>query len=78
MNKTGRQAIRTTSDDRSQFCDVTQIGLETSPATSRTRRERLRCVFSPLEEEIVNKSCFPSTFKMQTMFTPILNHDKLA
>ena len=34
--------------------------------------------FCPLEEQIVNKSCFPSTFKVQTMFTPISRPDKHA
>ena len=36
--------------------------------------------FYPLKEEIVNKSCFPSTciFKVQTVFTPISRPDKHA
>ena len=31
---------------------------------------------SPLEDKIVNKSCFPSIFKVQTMFTPISRSDQ--
>ena len=34
--------------------------------------------FCPLEEKIVNKSCFPSNFKVQTAFTPISRPDKHA
>ena len=34
--------------------------------------------FCPLEEKIVNKSCFPSIFKVQTVFTPISRPDKHA
>ena len=40
--------------------DVTKVDKETSPATLRTRRERLSCDFCPLEGKIVNKSWFPS------------------
>ena len=32
--------------------------------------------FCPLEEKIVNKSCFPSIFKVQTVFAPISRPDK--
>ena len=34
--------------------------------------------FHPLEEKIVNKSCFPSIFQVQTVFTPISRPDKHA
>ena len=34
--------------------------------------------FCHLEEKIVNKSYFPSIFKVQTMFTPISRPDKHA
>ena len=34
--------------------------------------------FYPLEEKIVNKSCFPSIFQVQTMFTPTIRPDKNA
>ena len=34
--------------------------------------------FCPLEEKIVNKSCFLSIFKVQTEFTPISRSDKHA
>ena len=34
--------------------------------------------FCPLEENIVNKSCVPSIFKVQTEFTPISKPDKYA
>ena len=41
-------------------------------ATSRAKRERLSCVLF-LSSGIykVNRSCFPSIFKVQTTFTPI-------
>ena len=32
--------------------------------------------FCPLEEKVVNKLCFPSIFKVQTMLTPISRPDK--
>ena len=32
--------------------------------------------FHPLEEKIANRSCFPSVFKVQTVFTPISRPDK--
>ena len=32
--------------------------------------------FCPLEEKVVNKSCFPSIFKVQIVFTPISRPDK--
>ena len=32
--------------------------------------------FYPLKENMVNKSCFPSIFQVQTMFTPISRPDK--
>ena len=34
--------------------------------------------FCPLEEKIVNKSCFPSIFKVKTVFTLISRPDKHA
>ena len=34
--------------------------------------------FCSLEEKIVNKLCFPSNFKVQTMFTPISRPNKHA
>ena len=34
--------------------------------------------FCPLEEKIVNKSCFPSIFKVQTVFRLISRPDKHA
>ena len=34
--------------------------------------------FYPLDEKIVNKSCFPSIFKVQTAFTLISRPDKHA
>ena len=34
--------------------------------------------FYPLEEKVVNRSCFPSIFQVQTMFTPIARPDKHA
>ena len=34
--------------------------------------------FYPVDEIIVNKSCFPSVFKVQTEFTPISRPDTHA
>ena len=34
--------------------------------------------FYPLEEKLVNKSCFPSVFQVQTVFTPVNRPDKHA
>ena len=34
--------------------------------------------FYPLEEKAVNKSCFPSIFKVQIVFTPISRSDEHA
>ena len=34
--------------------------------------------FWPLEVKIVNKLCFPTIFKVQTMFTPISRPDEHA
>ena len=34
--------------------------------------------FCPLEEKIVNKSCFTSIFQVQTVFTPVSRPDKHA
>ena len=72
MNKMDRQEIRTTFDGRSQ-------ALMTSLKSVRKRRQQLHArdvrglvafCFCPLEEKIVNKSCFPFIFKVQTVFTP--------
>ena len=52
----------------------------TSPKSVKQRRQQLHArdvrgldafCFYPLEEKIVNKSCFPSIFQVQTAFTPI-------
>ena len=57
----------------------------TSLKSVRKRRQQLHArdvrglvafCFCPLEEKIVNKSCFPSIFKVQTVFTPISRPDK--
>ena len=59
----------------------------TSPKSVRKRRQQLHArdvrglaafCFCPLEEKIVNRSCFPSIFKVQTEFTPISRPDKHA
>ena len=58
-----------------------------SPKSVRKRPQQLRArdvrglaafCFCPHEEKIVNKSCFPSILKVQTVFTPILRPDKHA
>ena len=38
----------------------------------------MRFCFYFLEVKIVNKSCFPSIFQVQTVFTPISRPDKHA
>ena len=59
----------------------------TSLKTVQKRRQQLHArdvrglvvlCFCPLEEKNVNKSCFPSIFKVQTVFTPISRPDKHA
>ena len=59
----------------------------TSLKSVRKRRQQLHArdvrdlaafCFCPLKAKIVNKSCFPSIFKVQTRFTPILRPDKHA
>ena len=45
---------------------------------ARDARDLVAFCFCPLEEKIVNKSCFPSTFKVQTTFIPISSLDKHA
>ena len=59
----------------------------TSPNSVKIRRQQLHArdvrglvVFSfyPLEEKLVNKSCFQSIFQVQTVFTPISRPDKYA
>ena len=83
MDKTDRQAIRMMFDGRAQVCDITT--LMTLLKLVRKRRQQLCEVrslvafcFCPLEEKIVNKSCFLSIFKVQTIFTPISRPDKHA
>ena len=86
MNKMDRQAKGTTFDGRSQVCDVTKT-LLTSLKYVRKRRQQLNArvvgglaafCFYPLEEKIVNKSCLPSIFMVQTVFPPISRRDKQA
>ena len=57
----------------------------TSLKSAKQRRQQLHArdvkglivfCFYPLEEKIVNKSCFPSIFKVQTVFTSISRPDK--
>ena len=59
----------------------------TSLKSVRKRRQQLYArdvrglvanCFCPPEVKIVNKSCFPSIFKMRTVFTPISRPDKHA
>ena len=59
----------------------------TSLKSVRKRRQQLHArdvrglvafCFYPLEEKIVNTSCFPSIFKVQTALTPILRPDQYA
>ena len=59
----------------------------TSPKSVKKRRQQLHACdvrglvafcFYPLEEKIVNKSCFQSIFQVQTGFTPISRPDKHA
>ena len=61
--------------------------LMTSLKSVRKRRQQLYArnvkglvaiCFCPLEEKIVNKSCLPSIFKVQSLFTPISIPDKHA
>ena len=79
-----RQAIWTAFEDRSQVCHQT---LMTPLKSVRKRRQQLHArdvrglvafCFCPLEEKIVDKSCFPSIFKVQTVFPPISRPDKHA
>ena len=73
----GMPAVRTTADHR----------FLTSPKSVRKRRQQLHArdvrglvafCFYPLEEKIVNRSCFQSIFQVQTAFTPISRPDKHA
>ena len=57
----------------------------TSPKSGRKRRQQphardviglVAFCFYPLEEKIVNKSCFQSIFQVQIVFTPISRPDK--
>ena len=59
----------------------------TSPKSVEKRRQQLHArdvrdliaiCFYPLADKIVNKSCFLSIFKVQTVFTPISRPDKHA
>ena len=59
----------------------------TSLKSAKQRRQQLHAsdvrglvafCFDPLEDKIVNKSCFPSIFQVQTMFAPISRPDKHA
>ena len=59
----------------------------TSPKSIKKRLQQLHAHdvrglvafhFYPLEEKIVNKSCFESNLQVQTLFTPISRPDKLA
>ena len=59
----------------------------TSLKSAKQRRQQLHArdvrvlvafCFYPLEEKIVDKSCFPSIFSVQTGFTPISRPDKFA
>ena len=45
---------------------------------ARDVRSLIVFCFYPLDEVMVNKSCFPSIFKVQTAITPILRPDKHA
>ena len=49
MNKMDRHAIRSTSDGRSQACDVTKV---------YSMRGVVSFCFCPLAEKLVNTSCF--------------------
>ena len=62
------------------FDDVTKIGWETSPETSCVLPKRLSCIlFLASGSKIVNKSCFMTIFKVQTvLFAPISRPDKHA
>ena len=59
----------------------------TSLKSAKKRRQQLHArdvrglvafCFYPLEEKMVNTSCFPSIFHVQTVFTPISKPDKHA
>ena len=59
----------------------------TSLNSAKKRRQELHALdvrglaafcFRPLEEKIVNESCFSSNFKVQTTFAPISRPDKYA
>ena len=45
---------------------------------ARDVRGLVALCFYPLDEIIVNKSCFPSVFNVQTEFAPISRPDKHA
>ena len=85
MNKMDRQAIRTI------WQQITVLWrhqtLMTSLKSIRKRRQQLRArdvkslaafCFCPLDEKVVNKSCFPSIFTVQIVFQPISRPDTHA
>ena len=45
---------------------------------ARDMRGSFAFCFYPLEEKVVNKSCFPSIFKVHTAFPPVSRPDKHA
>ena len=65
-----RQEIRTELDGRSQVFDVSYFAHDV--------RGLVVFCFYPLEEKIVNKSCFQSILQVQTVFAPISRPDKHA
>ena len=61
------------------FNDVTKIGKKNVGSKfTRDVRGLVSYCFCPLEEKVVNKSCFTSIFKVQTVFTPITRPKKQA
>ena len=74
-------AIRMTFNGRSQVFDVTKlesVKKHCQQLHARDARGLVAFCFYPLEEKIVNKSCFQSIFQVQTVFTSISRHDKHA
>ena len=61
------------------FNDVTKNRLKRRQQLhARDVRGLVAFCFYPLEEKIVNKSCFQSIFQVQTVFSPISRPDKHA
>ena len=58
------------------FNDINKIRKRHQQLNARDVRGLVEFCFYPLEEKIVNKLCFPSIFKVQTMVTPISRPDK--